>query len=598
MSLAPLVTPERNRESHDVDSIRDRFLSDHDSELTGLRPLIARSWFRSRAAGVDATIDRGMFDAGRVDDRTLEAADTHLRTLDNFAADLGGYVSLTAPNGALVRPSFLRSEEEFPEGYSLLEESCGSNGEGLALEEGRSVWLAPEEHFREDMRGNWCFATLIRDPFHNRVRGVIGLTFPSTQVPAIEPTSTLLMLEGITSRIEHEIADRTSAKERSLLNEYLTVSRRRGNLPVIAMDGKNSLMNNAAVELIDDGDMAVVSGYAKEVMSSGRPTSTEVSLHSAGWSELSVSAVSLSATSVGAIAVIRPRSVRSEVGSEDNNLVIHPTRSSTTDKLKASLDGTSPQFEQMIHLAAKAVDQARPVAIVGEAGTGKQRLAEEVVALIGGSVFVDAHAPEGDDERLSELLDQAIAVDPSVLVVLNADELSVPEAKGIVHRVQRSHHTKLVFTAKHHTDATLHMTESIRAIEITVPPLRLRREDIPVIARSIAEDSGGRKLSKRLVTTLTNSEWPRNIDQLRAVISNALERSRGDEVSVRDIPEEYQRSLVQGRLSRLEEAELSELRAALKEAGGNRRKTAEILQIGRSTLYRRMDFFLRKGLDL
>ncbi|MFP3354365.1 hypothetical protein R0K04_23735, partial [Pseudoalteromonas sp. SIMBA_153] len=90
-----------------------------------------------------------------------------------------GYVSLTAPNGVLVRPDFLRSEEEFPEGYSLLEESCGSNGEGLALEEGRSVWLAPEEHFREDMRGNWCFATLIRDPFHNRVRGVIGLTFPS-----------------------------------------------------------------------------------------------------------------------------------------------------------------------------------------------------------------------------------------------------------------------------------------------------------------------------------------------------------------------------------------------------------------------------------
>jgi sigma-54 dependent transcriptional regulator, acetoin dehydrogenase operon transcriptional activator AcoR len=97
-------------------------------------------------------------------------------------------VNLGAPSG-VIAPGFLRDFEGFPAGYSLLEENCGSNGEGLALEEGRSGWLAPEEHFREDMRGNWCFASLIKDPIHSRVRAVVGLTFPATRVerPSIPP---------------------------------------------------------------------------------------------------------------------------------------------------------------------------------------------------------------------------------------------------------------------------------------------------------------------------------------------------------------------------------------------------------------------------
>nr|WP_255498885.1 MULTISPECIES: helix-turn-helix domain-containing protein [unclassified Leucobacter] len=65
-----------------------------------------------------------------------------------------------------------------------------------------------------------------------------------------------------------------------------------------------------------------------------------------------------------------------------------------------------------------------------------------------------------------------------------------------------------------------------------------------------------------------------------------------------DLPISFQRVVSTGRLSRLEEAEYSELRSALREAKGNRRLAASMLQIGRSTLYRRMDFFRSRGLDL
>jgi transcriptional regulator of acetoin/glycerol metabolism len=82
------------------------------------------------------------------------------------------------------------------------------------------------------------------------------------------------------------------------------------------------------------------------------------------------------------------------------------------------------------------------------------------------------------------------------------------------------------------------------------------------------------------------------------VVSNAIERSRGPEVTVDDLPQGFHRVLTNGRLSRLEDAELSELRKALLEAKGNRRHAAELLQIGRSTLYRRMDYFRGRGFEL
>lgn len=67
-----------------------------------------------------ADADHGFIDEGHVDERTLAIAERHLRELDEVAADIGGYVNLTSPNGSLVKPKLLCDEIEFPSGYSLL----------------------------------------------------------------------------------------------------------------------------------------------------------------------------------------------------------------------------------------------------------------------------------------------------------------------------------------------------------------------------------------------------------------------------------------------------------------------------------------------
>lgn len=600
MASAGSLSKEFNERFRRADRVRELFLMQPQTELTGIRPMIARSWYRSRAAGVDAAADRGIFDDGRVDEYTIQAAGPHLKKLDEVAADMGGYVSLTAPNGVLVTANFLREDDGFPAGYSLLEESIGSNGEGLALEEGRGVWLAPEEHFREDMRGNWCFASLVRDPFHNRVRAVIGLTLPANRVSGIEPSSTLLMLEGVASRIERDIEQRTSSKERALLSEYLRISRRRGNRAVIAMDGKNFLLNSSATASLEESDFSIISGYAKAVMASGRNLNREVILQGSGPATLEVSPVSLSASNVGAIVVVRvdalPEDRKSATRSAPRKA--ETAQLDTGDRLRTKLDGASAEFMRMLNLARKAVEQARSVVILGEIGSGKRHLAEAIASLRGERIAVDAQNGGLGSPQIRDLLHQIDTERPATLIVEQADELSQVEASEIAKQLRGNSSLRLIFTATRPTDSTLLLSEAFDVLEISVAPLRNRREDIPQLANSIAEELGGQKLSRRLITTLTNTDWPRNIDQLRAVVSNAVERAEGAEVTVDDLPQGFQRVLTIGRLSRLEDAELSELRTALQESNGNRSLAAEMLQIGRSTLYRRMDYFRSKGFDL
>lgn len=599
MATAEVLSPWPHAALQQIDRVRELFLRQPNADLSGIRPIVARSWYRSRAAGVDGVADRGFFGEGRIDEHTMAAAGPHLQKLDEVAADLGGYISLTAPNGVLVKASFLR-DDGFPAGYSLLEESCGSNGEGLALEEGRGVWLAPEEHFREDMRGNWCFASLVRDPFHNRVRAVIGLTLPANRVPALEPSSTLLMLEGVASRIERDIEVRTSSRERALLSEYLRISRRRGNRAVIAVDGKNSLQNASALAMLVDSDFSIVSGYAKAVMSSGRDMTCEVMLQGPGLSTLEISPVTLSAANIGAIVVVRPHAPAKEHAEAAASIAsrLESLPQGTAERLMKHVEGTSTEFKRTLNLARKAVDQERSVVMIGESGSGKLRLASAIASLRGGQMVVDARSGALRAPQFMDVLHQVATKLPATLIVEHADEISQHEASEIAHNLRGNSATKLIFTITRPTDATLLLSEAFDVLEISVAPLRNRREDIPQLANAIAAELGERRLSRRLITTLTHADWPRNIDQLRAVVCNAVERAEGAEVTVDDLPQGFHRVLTKGRLSRLEDAELSELRTALQEAEGNRSLAAENLQIGRSTLYRRMDYFRSRGFDL
>jgi len=138
----------------------------------------------------------------------------------------------------------------------------------------------------------------------------------------------------------------------------------------------------------------------------------------------------------------------------------------------------------------------------------------------------------------------------------------------------------------------------LRVIELRVPPLRERRDDLLPLARVLlaeATERLGRRvsgLSPEAADQLLRYEWPGNVRELGNAIERAVALSEGNRVEKDDLPEEVRAappSLVPGDSPRtLEAMEREYILAVLARNGGNRARTAEQLDIGVATLYRKL----------
>jgi DNA-binding NtrC family response regulator len=141
------------------------------------------------------------------------------------------------------------------------------------------------------------------------------------------------------------------------------------------------------------------------------------------------------------------------------------------------------------------------------------------------------------------------------------------------------------------------------AFVITVPPLRDRREAIPMLVQQFVRAAATqmkkevRGVSAEVMTRLMNYRWPGNVRELEHAMQRAVILAHGPIISVRELPPEI-RSEAPDRSSDdsldLEEHERKAVRRALERFGGNRRRAAKALNISTVTLWRRMK---RYGLD-
>ncbi|MFO7975837.1 MAG: sigma 54-interacting transcriptional regulator [Candidatus Hydrogenedentota bacterium] len=132
---------------------------------------------------------------------------------------------------------------------------------------------------------------------------------------------------------------------------------------------------------------------------------------------------------------------------------------------------------------------------------------------------------------------------------------------------------------------------ALSVARIDIPPLRERGGDVSRIAdafvREFSEihEKEGLALSKECRKVLQESAWPGNIRQLRNVVEQAVMFAQGETLTLADFPEDIV-------ISRFKKApdELSEdvIRLALGKTRGNRSAAAELLGIGRTTLWRAM----------
>ncbi|MBU1699867.1 MAG: sigma 54-interacting transcriptional regulator [Candidatus Eisenbacteria bacterium] len=139
----------------------------------------------------------------------------------------------------------------------------------------------------------------------------------------------------------------------------------------------------------------------------------------------------------------------------------------------------------------------------------------------------------------------------------------------------------------------------LHVVEINLPPLRERKEDIPVLAEHLLAQHTERMgrsattISSDAMAALMACRWDGNIRQLENAIQRALVVVRGRVIHREHLPPELVgmgESEILGRSGsfRHSDSEEADLRRALEEAGGDKGRAAEILGIHRTTFWRRM----------
>jgi transcriptional regulator with PAS, ATPase and Fis domain len=135
------------------------------------------------------------------------------------------------------------------------------------------------------------------------------------------------------------------------------------------------------------------------------------------------------------------------------------------------------------------------------------------------------------------------------------------------------------------------------AFVIAVPPLRERREDIPLLVHDFVQRAAERvgkdvqAVSPDTMTLLMNYSWPGNVRELEHAIERAVIVARGDTVKPRELPPEISQQPRQGSPDDsldLHELERAMIERALDRFRGNRKEAADALKIGTVTLWRKM----------
>jgi two-component system response regulator HydG len=141
----------------------------------------------------------------------------------------------------------------------------------------------------------------------------------------------------------------------------------------------------------------------------------------------------------------------------------------------------------------------------------------------------------------------------------------------------------------------------IRGVQVHLPPLRERREDIMPIARHYLQLNAAKmnrpvpQISDGVASALMQHDWPGNVRQLINTVKNMLVLCEGESLETRHLPPEIaQPGDVGGAQSgslagmSLDQIEKQAIRNTLRLTAGNREQAAKMLGIGERTLYRKL----------
>ncbi len=305
-----------------------------------------------------------------------------------------------------------------------------------------------------------------------------------------------------------------------------------------------------------------------------------------------------------------------------------------TDK-KPVILSKNPKMDESLRLVLKIAPTDSPVTIYGESGTGKELFAKAVHFNSNRAdyPFVPINCAALQENILeSELFGHekgsftgADKQKPGLFEIANKGTLFLDEIAELTPPMQakllrvletgsffRVGGTKEVYVNVRIVSATnkdlkreveekgfrKDLFYRINMINLTLPALRERKEDIPLLAEYFTKNnapSGIKVISPEAMELIMEYDWPGNVRELLHVIHRAILLSPGSVIEPTDLPLEIQQlkkpakeDVASGNPKTLQDIEKEYIIAILKEAHGHRGKAAKILGIDPKTLYRKI----------
>ena len=301
--------------------------------------------------------------------------------------------------------------------------------------------------------------------------------------------------------------------------------------------------------------------------------------------------------------------------------------------------GTSPAIATAINLARRVAGTDTTVLILGETGTGKEVFAEAIHQASPRSTkpFVAINCSAFSKELLeSELFGHkagsftgAIKDKKGLFEEANGGTIFLDEIGEMDHDLQAkllrvlesqqfikigdTKPTKVSVRILAATNRNLQdevakdqfrsdLFYRLSVFQITLPSLRDRRKDIPVLAKMFIQQYAS-KVNTQITGATTDFynkleayNWPGNVRELKNIIERAVIMCDGTELDTSVLPYEFDSSPITSNTSTFDLAAIEQqhIQRVLKHTQGNRAETARLLNIGIATLYRKLKEY---GLD-
>jgi len=556
--------------------------------LTG-RPLPAdvpdetvAAWRRARFLGVRHDVRR----AGSVDEPSAGSALSAAArpVLERLAPALGARSALLLTD---ERPRVLWAAGDGPGGQvgrDLAEREVGHNSAALALRVRRRAEVHGPEHFLDVWQDVSAVSVPVFAPESGRPLGTITVTSELCAGEGPHPGAALA--EAAAAAVEAELLARSRSAERALLDAYARAARGQGDgqeRAVVALDGRNRLVSEAAVRLVSPQVLESLERGARAVLRSAAPVvSYDIALpEGAGCSaEFRPVREEGSGRLLGIVAVLEPVAAGTEVR----------TALGAVPRVVAGRPGGSSV--PWLHAVGRATELARgsePLLLTGERGSGKATLARELLGATEPLVRDAAESPELDlpDGELTR---------GRPLLLRHAERLAQSDVAALNTLLDERPDVRLLATYTPGSPpgpCLQRLLDTLAARSVTLPALRERPEDIrellPALAPRPAGGTPPLTWTLDALRALERHPWPGNLTELARLVRTLAENRRAaGPVRRSELPDPVREGPAVRPLSPMEHAERTAILQALRRNGGNKARTAADLGIARATLYRKL----------